>query len=103
MSLLRHFTRAFLVGIAVFIVMLIIQYANGYAIANAQQLLSWFLYNQLYSVILYLVNAYYFHFLLKWFPNEVFKAKNLLKGAAGGIFITVSTRFIITRTSRKQK
>ena len=95
MSFLKHFIKAFVVGIAVFIVMLLIQYANVNKFPDAQQLLIWFGYNQFYSVILYLVNAYYFRFLLKWFPNEVFKSKNLLKGAAGGILLTVISLFFI--------
>src|SRR5690554_1896136 len=95
MSFSKHFIRAFLVGIAVFVVMLLIQYANVNKFPDAQQLLIWFGYNQFYAVILYLVNAYYFRFLLKWFPNEVFKSKNLLKGAAGGIVLTVISLFFI--------
>ncbi|HLW32184.1 MAG TPA: 2TM domain-containing protein [Aequorivita sp.] len=95
MSFSKHFIRAFLVGIAVFVVMQLIQYANVNKFPDAQQLLIWFGYNQFYAVILYLVNAYYFRFLLKWFPNEVFKSKNLLKGAAGGIVLTVISLFFI--------
>ena len=95
MSFIKHFIRAFLVGMAVFFVMLLIQYANVNKFPNAHQLLIWFGYNQIYAVILYLVNAYYFRFLLKWFPNEVFKSKNLLKGAAGGIVLTVISLFFI--------
>ena len=95
MSFLKHFIRAFVVGIAVFIVMLLIQYANVNAFPEGRQLLIWFGYNQFYSVILYLVNAYYFRFLLKWFPNEVFRSKNLLKGAVGGILLTVISLFLI--------
>ncbi len=95
MQVLKHFIRAFFVGIAVFIVIALIQYVNGYWFSTAGQLLIGFAYNQLYAVILYMVNAYYFRFLLKWFPNEVFRLKNLLKGAFGGIFLTVVTLFLI--------
>lgn len=95
MDFLKHLIKAFVVGIGVFIVMLIIQYANGYAIANGRQLLTWFAYNQFYAIILYLVNAYYFRFLLKKFPDRVFKIKNLLKGAVGGILLTVLSLFFI--------
>lgn len=95
MQFIKHFIRAFLVGAVVFVVMLLIQYANTNKLPNLHQLLTGFGYNQFYAVILYLVNAYYFKFLLKWFPNEVFKSKNLLKGAAGGIVLTVLSLFFI--------
>ena len=92
---IKHIIRAFFVGIAVFIVMLLIQYANLNRFPNAKQLLFWFVYNQFYDVTLYLVNAYYFRFLLQLFPNEVFKSKNLFKGAAGGVVLTVISLFFI--------
>ena len=92
---IKHIAKAFFVGVAVFIVMLLIQYANLNRFPNVKQLLVWFAYNQFYAVTLYLVNAYYFRFLLKWFPNDVFKSKNLLKGAAGGVVLTVISLFFI--------
>lgn len=95
MTFLKHFIKAFLVGITVFIVMLLIQYANVNKFPDSQQLLVRFGYNQIYSVILYLVNAYYFSFLLKRFPDKVFKSRNLLKGAAGGILLTVVSIFFL--------
>ncbi len=42
-----------------------------------------------------MVNAYYFGFLLKQFPNQVFKARNLLKGLLGGISVTLLSLFLI--------
>lgn len=95
MQIFKHFIRAFFVGIAVFIVIAIIQYVNGFTFSNVRQLLTGLVYNQLYAVILYMVNAYYFRFLLHRFPNEVFKLKNLLKGALGGVLLTVLTLFLI--------
>ena len=95
MKIIRDFIKAFFVGILVFIVLVLIQYANGYTFSNPRELLVWFSFNQIYTVILYMVNAYYFRFLLKWFPNEVFKPKNLSKGAIGGIVLTVLALFLI--------
>lgn len=95
MDFLRNFIKAFFVGIAIFIVVAIIQYANGYIFSNTRELFVYFAYSQLYSVILYLVNAYYFRFLLKRFSEKVFKAENLLKGALGGIVLTVLSLFLI--------
>lgn len=95
MRLLQHFLKAFFVGIAVFLVLTVVQYANGYQFDNLREILVWFAYNQLYAVSLYLVNAYYFIFLLKVFPNKVFKPRNLIKGAIGGIVVTVATLMCI--------
>lgn len=95
MQIFKHFIRAFFVGIAVFIVIAIIQYVNGFTFSNVRQLLTGLVYNQLYAVILYMVNAYYFRFLLHRFSNEVFKLENLLKGAFGGVLLTVLTLFLI--------
>lgn len=92
---LKEFGKAFFVGILVFIVLGIIQYINGFQYENGWHILKMFLYNQLYSVVLYMVNAGYFWFLLKQFPNEVFKAKNLLKGLFGGILVTLLSLFFI--------
>lgn len=86
---LKDIGKAFFVGTMVFIIIGIIEYLNGYTYKNGRELLVGFLYNQLYSVVLYMVNAHYFGYLLKQFPNQVFKAKNLLKGLVGGIFVTI--------------
>ncbi len=93
--ILKDLGKAFFVGSLVFIVLGIVQYANGYTFSNGRELLVAFFYNQLYAVVLYLVNAYYFGFLLKKFPNQVFKAKNLFKGLFGGILITLLSLFFI--------
>jgi len=95
MRILKDFGKAFFVGTLVFIILVIIQYLNGYTFSNAKGVLVMFMYNQIYAVILYMVNAQYFGFLLKWFPNQAFKAKNLLKGALGGITLTILSLFVI--------
>lgn len=95
MRILKDLGKAFSVGSLVFIVLGVIQYANGYQFTNGRELLIMFLYNQLYSVVLYMANAYYFGFLLKTFPNQVFKPKNLLKGLSGGILVTLLSLFFI--------
>lgn len=95
MRILKDLGKAFFVGILVFIILGLIQYANGYEFNTGREILITFLYNQFYAVVLYMVNANYFGFLLKTFPNEVFKAKNLLKGLFGGILVTLLSLFFI--------
>lgn len=93
--ILKDLGKAFFVGSLVFIVLGVIQYYNGYKFSNGRELLIAFLYNQMYSVVLYVVNAQYFGFLLKQFPNSVFKFKNLFKGLIGGIAITLVSLFFL--------
>lgn len=95
MRILKDLGKAFFVGTLVFIVLVAIQYLNGYSFSNGKEVLKMFMYNQIYAVVLYIVNAQYFGFLLKWFPNQAFKPRNLLKGAIGGVAITVITLFVI--------
>jgi hypothetical protein len=95
MRILKDLGKALSVGTLVFIVLGVIQYANGFEFTNGREILIMFLYNQLYAVVLYMANASYFGFLLKKFPNQVFKAKNLLKGIVGGIFVTLLGIFFI--------
>lgn len=95
MRILKDFGKAFFVGTLVFIVIGVIQYFNGFEYNSGRHLLINYLYNQLYSVVLYMVNARYFGFLLKIFPNQVFKTKNLLKAMLGGILITLLSLFLI--------
>ncbi|MDP2685957.1 MAG: 2TM domain-containing protein [Aequorivita sp.] len=95
MRILKDLGKAFFVGTLVFIILGLIQYANGFVFSDGREILIAFLYNQLYSVVLYLVNAYYFGFLLKKFPNQVFKTKNLMKGLLGGSLVTLISLFAI--------
>lgn len=95
MRILKELGKAFFVGTLVFIVLGIIQYINGFEFKDGREILTMFLYTQLYSMLLYIVNALYFGFLLKKFPNEVFKAANLFKGLFGGILVTLISLFFI--------
>lgn len=95
MQFLKDFTRAFLVGTLIFAVMVLINYTQDYTFTSVKQAMQWFMFNQIYSIPLYFVNAYYFRYLLKVFPDGVFKLKNFWKGGLGGILITVLTLFAI--------
>src|SRR5690554_2122347 len=95
MNILKHLITAFLVGIAIFILFGILEYVYGHGFSNVRELLVFFSFSQLYTVTLYMVNAYYFDLLLKWFPNQVFKMKNLAKGIFGGVLLTALVLFLI--------
>ncbi|SRX54997.1 2TM domain-containing protein [Aequorivita sp. CIP111184] len=95
MRILKDLGKAFFVGTLVFIIIGIIEYINGHTYSSGKELLIGFLYNQMYSVVLYIVNAQYFGFLLKQFPNQVFKIRNLFRGVLGGISITLLSLFLL--------
>lgn len=99
MIFLKDILRAFLLGTIVFLMLVLIQYVNGYVFSSAKEVAVWFMYNQIYAVILYFVNAYYFRFLVKGFGRDTFKIKNLLKGSIGGIALTLITLFLIRITT----
>lgn len=92
---LKDFAKAFFVGIIVFLLLNILRYVNGLSVSVNTTMLKFFFYNQLYAVLLYMVNALYFGFLLNQFPDAVFKLKNLFKGVLGGLAVTIFTLFII--------
>src|SRR5699024_2437765 len=82
-------------GIMVYIILISVQCVNGFQLDNFPVLAQWFLYNQIYAIALYFVNAYYFRFVLKLFSFEIFKIRNLLKTAVGGVLLTVFVLFLI--------
>lgn len=93
--IIKDFLKAFIIGMIIFLLLNILRYVNGLSISLNTTMWKFFFYNQLYAVLLYLVNALYFGFLLNQFPNGVFKFKNLFKGVLGGLAVTILTLFLI--------
>src|SRR5690554_5417334 len=93
--ILRDLVKAFLIGILIFLILNVLRYVNGLSVTINTTMLKFFLYNQFYAVVLYLLNATYFSLLLKQFPDAVFKFKNLLKGIFGGVAVTLLGLFLI--------
>lgn len=92
---LKELSRAFIVGILIFIVLNIIQFFNGYRISSLNQLLINFSYNQLYSIIFYMANAYFCKFMANRYREKFFKLENISKVTLGIIGITLSCMFVI--------
>ena len=87
---LKEFGKAFSLGVLIFFVIGIIRHFNGYeVITDYNQLLKFFLYNQLYSVVLYLANAYTFILFGKKVQGLFFTRRNLIKLIARSIGITL--------------
>jgi len=95
MQFFREIGKAFFVGTLIFIVIGLVQYLNGNTFESGKELLIYFGYNQLWSVSLYLVNAYYFRFLLKKYVSNPFKGKHLAFGIIGMILISLVTIFFL--------
>lgn len=94
----KRLLQAIIVGTVIYIIFLIIFYANGVTFTT-QELLKEFGESMIFSVILYMCNAYVFVFLMRKFGNGFFRLKILALGlfcniiaSAIGIFIS---RFIL--------
>ena len=76
-NLNKHIIQAFFIGTMVFIITVLLETVNGKTIAIDNQLMKAYGYNQLYSVVLYLMNYYVVFVMVKRFQRKVFKLKNL--------------------------
>ncbi len=93
---LGKIVQAFLIGIVIFLFLGIYQYfVNGYSFSLDDALLEQFIYNQVYSVLLYLANDLVINYMMRTYGPALFKFKNLIKGIALGIIATLSTMFLI--------
>ncbi len=91
----KEIGRAFFVGTLVFLVIGVIQFFNGQETPSGKDLLMSFLLNQVYAVSLYMVNAYFFVYLMRRQKGNRFKLEHLGKGMLGTIFLSVGVIFII--------
>ncbi|MFK5983231.1 MAG: 2TM domain-containing protein [Flavobacteriaceae bacterium] len=87
--------KAFFIGSIVFIIIGLIQYNNGYTYSNGMDLLISFAYNQLYSVVLYLANGYFFKYVLRNFKETFYTLKTVVILIVGVIGVTTVSVFFI--------
>ncbi len=95
MKFFKEIGKAFFVGSVIFLVVGLIEYFNGWEINSGKELLIRFLYNQWYSVSLYMANSYFFYFIITRYKGEWFKIKHLSKGFLGSIVISLVTIFLL--------
>ncbi len=98
LNLFKEIGKAFFIGSIVFIIIGLIQYNNGYTYSNGMDLLISFAYNQLYSVVLYLANGYFFKYVLKNFKDTFFTLKTVFILIIGVIGVTMVSVFFIRIT-----
>ncbi len=95
-TFVKEFGKAFLVGIGIFIVLLLIQFFSGITIySTGKKLLISFAYNQVYAIVYYLTNAYFCNYLINRYKKNFFTFKVVAFVTVGIILITVVDTFLI--------
>ncbi len=94
-TIFKDIGKAFFIGSIVFIIIGLMQYNNGYTYDNGKDLLISFGYNQLYSVVLYLANGYFFKYVLKSFKDTFYTLKTVSILIVGVIGVTTVSVFLI--------
>ena len=92
---IKEFGKAFLLGIVVFIIIGLIRYSNGLEYTSIKQVMTIFAYNQLYAVVLYLANGYFFQYIFKRFKLTFFTLKTIAILSVGVLGITTISVFFI--------
>lgn len=92
---LKHFLRSIAIGVGIFFVLLLIRWVTGGNIRWDNELLLNLQYTLLYSVSLYLANAFLFVFLDKVFIDDRFSVKRILLSFFLSLVLTVSIIFLL--------
>jgi len=96
LKFLKELGKAILIGTCIFIVLLIIYYFSG-DFDNGidyQRLWSDFWINLLYSVTIYMANAFLFIYLLKRFDRNLFGGKRFLISISGAAIVSLLALFL---------
>ena len=97
---LKQFTKAFFLGVIVFIIICIFRFINGNTVNFDKYLLEYFIYNQAYSVVLYLANAYTLNYMTNKMGYKLFEIKNLFFAILMSIGVSVLSVFCIRYVTR---
>lgn len=95
MRFLTELSKSLVVGVAIFLVFLIIRYFQGAEIAFNTALYLNFFGTLVYSVVLYLLNAYTFYYFYTKHEKDLFSRKHLLSGFVGSMCMTVAGIFVL--------
>ena len=95
MLILKDLVKAFFIGILIYLILLAITYLSNGSIRTGPEEIINFGYNQLYSVVLYMVNVPLFRYFIKKYKGDLFKLKNLLKSFFGAIISTLVGLFTL--------
>ena len=92
----KELGKAFLVGTILFLVIGVIEYFSGVRINDGKELLIKFLITQLYTVTLYMANAFLIRYFMERYKGEFFKFVNLLKEISGSILVSLICLFFLS-------
>jgi len=92
---LREIFKALIVGTSIFAVLLIVGYFSGNFDNGFDYGVLWKEYyiNLMYSVIIYMANAYLFIYLLKKFDRKLFEPKNFPVSIVGTVIVSLAALF----------
>lgn len=90
---IREIIKAFLVGIAIFMVVLIIFFLNGWEL-TMQQLWTEFWESMIFSMTIYLCNAASFIILMRKYKKELFTSKYIAYGILGNVVASIFGIFL---------
>lgn len=92
----RHLANSLLIGTLIYSVFLVIHYFTGKFDEGMDYGNLWESYwqNMIFAVILYMVNAYWFEYLLKHHRQDLFTAKRFTIGIAGNVGLSLIGVFI---------
>lgn len=86
---IREFGKGFTLGVLIFLIIGVVQYLGGSTPIDKKELLVLFAYNQLYSVVLYMANAYLFMYLSGTYKKKFFTLRMFLTSIGSGTLVTL--------------
>lgn len=94
-TIIKELGRAFFLGVLIFLILNIITFANEGVIVFNQSLITEFLYNQLYTIVIYLGNAFFIRFLFNRYGKKIFSFHIIWRFVLGSLLITFMCVFIL--------
>lgn len=96
----KQLGKAFSIGVLVFTIIGLFRLLNGNTINFDKYLLEYFIYNQAYSVVLYLANSYTISFMTEKMGFKLFEFKNLIMAAIMSVGVSILSIFCIRYITR---
>lgn len=85
----KEAVRGFSFGILIFIVLMVIAYLNGWRYDSFSELARQFTINQIYSVVLFMINGYIIDFFVDKYQKDFFKGGNFLQAILASLGATI--------------
>lgn len=92
---IREFPRAFLIGLGIFCIIVVIDLLNGGSLQFDARLKTTFLYTMLYSVTLHIANTSLFIFLDGVFKEERFSKRRIVIGFTSSFILSLFVIFLL--------